>query len=106
MLLSVNALYIIMKLILKMHNKLSIIFYQHYMFLMKEVPTGLNHSVNLKISPEQSDRLEMIDNLEISAAFKSSHLIPYLSSLWESLVVRSKNSQEGLPKFVFTDVIL
>ena len=65
---------------------------------------GLNASVNLKISAEQSDKLELIDNLEINPAFKKQYLIPYLNSLWESLSARSIKSIEGLPQFAFIEV--
>lgn len=71
---------------------------------MEAITSGLNPAVNLKISAEQTDKLELIDNLEISAVFKSQNLIPYLTSLWESLSARSLNPQEGLPKFAFTEV--
>lgn len=71
---------------------------------MEPETTGLNPSVNLKMSADQSDKLELIDNLEINSIFKKQYLIPYLNSLWESLSARALKSQGGLPQFAFLEV--
>ncbi len=64
-------------------------------------------SVNIKLpAAEESDTLELVDNLEITDAFKKQYLAPYLSSLWESLAGRTWNPDQGIQKFAFTGVFL
>ena len=65
-----------------------------------------NPSLTIKLLPEETDKFELIDYMEITESFKKTYLIPYLSSLWESLSSRSLLSKQGIPRFAFIEVAL
>ena len=70
---------------------------------MQKEAKDLSTSLNIKIPLEETDTLELVDNLEITDAFKKQHLIPYLSSLWESLSSRAWSPEQGIQRFVFLE---
>jgi len=70
----------------------------------KEEPT-LNSNLTIKIPlKEEGDKLELVDNLEITESYKKTYLIPYLSTLWDSLSSRTWKPEQGLHRFAFTEV--
>ena len=64
----------------------------------------INLSINLKVSSEEGSKLELVHSLEITEEFRREYLVPYLSSLWESLASRSLHLGEGVPRFAFLEV--
>ena len=65
---------------------------------------SINLSINLKLSTEETNKLELVHSAEITEKFKQEYLVPYLSSLWESLASRSLHLDEGVPRFAFIEV--
>ena len=69
----------------------------------KACPT-FNPSVTIKLLPEETDKFELVDYMEITESFKKTYLVPYLTSLWESLSSRSLHPVQGIPRFAFIEV--
>ncbi len=69
---------------------------------------SLNPNVNIRIPIQEagSATLEIVDNLEVTDTFKKQYLIPYLSSLWESLANRTWHPEQGLHRFTLVEVRL
>jgi hypothetical protein len=65
---------------------------------------ALNADVNMKINLENPETIEIVDNLDITEKFKDQVLIPYLSSLWTSLTMKSSDQTKGVYRPHFIEV--
>lgn len=53
----------------------------------------------------RENKIEFIDTLEIPES-KEEVIIPYLSSLYDSLLSRSDDRVKGIPRVILIDVLL
>ena len=72
---------------------------------MKKSQLLLNSTVSLRISPDNPNKVEIVDNLIITSEMREAVLVPYIESLCKSLASRSKHPSHGVPRSVITEVI-
>ncbi len=61
--------------------------------------------LNIRLSLENDDTIELIDNTELTDAFKRDVLSPYLRHLYDDLASRSLHPASGIPKNTFLEVL-
>jgi hypothetical protein len=63
-------------------------------------------SEDLKIRDlvEKIDKIELVDSVEMAGVSKEKVIIPYLTSLYKDLILRSDAPEKGIPLVVLTDV--
>ena len=61
--------------------------------------------LNIRMSLENDDTIEFLDNTEMPENFKKDILTPYLRHLYDDLVSRVANPSIGISKTVFLEVI-
>ena len=73
---------------------------------MEKSYTAFNASLFLKASATDPYRVELQDNMVVTPTLKSTLLVPYLSSLFESLLLRAVKPQSGIPRYAVNEVSL
>ncbi len=66
----------------------------------------INASVLLKVVLNDPYRVELVDNLVMTPAIKTKVLVPYLASLYDSLVLRGEKPHLGVPRYALNEVSL
>jgi len=61
-------------------------------------------ALNIRLSLENSETIELLDTTEFPESFKKDVLVPYLKHVYEDLSSRSSNPNIGIPKSIFIDV--
>lgn len=64
----------------------------------------VNPTVCLKVGLKTPEQVELIDSLVVTPAIKENLLLPYLSSLFEGLVLRAASPSLGVPRYALTEV--
>ena len=66
---------------------------------------GLNEEIKkIRELVEKIDKIELVDVLEPTTAYKEKVIIPYLTSLYKDFVLRSDAPEKGIPRVVLTEV--
>lgn len=61
-------------------------------------------SLSLRLDLENTEKIEVVDDTDLTDKFKKTILSPYLSDLYEDLVSRTDNPKMGIPKTTFLEV--
>lgn len=80
--------------------------YRNFITIMKKDLPFINNSVFLKVSMSNPSKVEIVDGLVVTKVVKDELLLPYLSSLYNSLTLRSDKPQLGVPRFALNEVLL
>ena len=64
----------------------------------------INPTVLLKVSVNDPYKVELVDNLIITASIKEIALIPFITSLLESLSKKKKTEDPMIPRYVLNKV--
>ncbi len=74
---------------------------------MKKQKLTVDPSISLRISLDNPNRVEIVDNFVLTTEIVSTVLTPYITSLYESLALRAGgNLPDGVPKHIISEVFL
>ena len=71
---------------------------------MEKKSIVINASIMMKVGLNDPYRIELVDNLALTPAIKAKLLLPYLSSLFDSLTLRAEKPQSGVPRYALNEV--
>jgi len=63
-------------------------------------------SLNICLDLQNTEKIEVVDDTDLTDKFKKSILSSYLSDLYDDLVNRTDNPKMGISKTTFLEVIL
>jgi len=63
-------------------------------------------SLNICLDLQNAEKIEVVDDADLTDKFKKSILSSYLSDLYDDLVNRTDNPKMGISKTTFLEVIL
>jgi hypothetical protein len=66
----------------------------------EELPSGLH----IRISVDNEDTIEFIDNIDLPEEYKKETLYPYLKHLYQDLAQRGSDPSKGIEKAVLVEV--
>ena len=69
-------------------------------------PMIANPQVSIRIVSSLNDKIEIIDNLDITECLKESVLMPYLEAIWKSLLLQSESMCVGVKLYPFLEVFI
>jgi len=72
---------------------------------MKSTASSVKNSVFLKVTHSHPGKVEVVDSLVITPAIKDKLLLPFLSSMYKSLLLRAEKSHLGVPRYALNEVI-
>ncbi len=71
---------------------------------MKRKVSQISHLIYLKLTPSNPNKVELVDNLVLTAELRESRLVPFLSSMYDSLLLRAEKPHLGIPRYALNEV--
>lgn len=74
--------------------------------MVEPYPNIISYNNKPKNDNKGMQVIELVDNMEIPEKLKETMLLPYLKSIYESLILRTNEKDKGLPLYAFVEVII
>ena len=65
---------------------------------------NVQSGLNIRISLENDDTIEFIDNIDLPEEYKKETLYPYLKDIYRDLSQRGENPNQGIEKAILVEV--